>query len=566
MFKKVLGLFAVGIATLSAEDKKVEIKKADEKIIVAESVDQKDKVSLKDVKAFYNDYLAKSLKLSFNEKTFEFFVNSYLKFKRLKTHAKDSGVYDNEAIKKKATDVEKNVPKAKVIQIQISDYLAANPKFLKELYEKMKKSLGKGEMQVTAAHLVVEKKSEAEDLIKKINSSKTALKTFEKMVSEKSLDTMTKGKKGELPTLLKPFYPPKIWGKIIGSKAGKAFADPIESPKGYSVLFIKKIEALKVPKFEKVKEKLEKDIKSGSSPLASEVIGKVMESMKEGMKFYNLKGKEFSPSDKPNFDKKDAVDLGTVSDDMVRVRFKDGKTLTQKDIKGRYTEFTDNLPGIPLNMIDGIVVLKTAMDILTDQLVKKHKLDKDEKTLAEAKRKKDEIFLQAAAQKITDKFIKDQSLDKKAYGDYQDSFPKNEFKYRLKMILLNKEGEAKAVLKEILEKGKSFESMVPNSIHKETKDNGGDLGDYVARMDLPDQMQKSLKNVKPGVLVRKPLKMGNKGYGVFKVVDRIKISPRPFNEWIRQNQKILVRLHQAKAVQTLEKKYPYTVYSITGKK
>ncbi|MBI1965759.1 MAG: peptidylprolyl isomerase [Betaproteobacteria bacterium] len=117
----------------------------------------------------------------------------------------------------------------------------------KKEYERMKGQLGTREYK--ARHILVEKEDEARDIIARIKKGAS----FEKLAGEKSKDTGTKARGGELDwnrpdSVVKPFG-----DALVRLKKGQMTDAPVQTQFGWHVIRLDDERALKVPGYDEVK-------------------------------------------------------------------------------------------------------------------------------------------------------------------------------------------------------------------------------------------------------------------------------------------------------------------------
>ncbi|TCV86711.1 peptidylprolyl isomerase [Sulfurirhabdus autotrophica] len=135
----------------------------------------------------------------------------------------------------------------------IQDYLKANPvsdDLIKAEYDKLKAQIGSKEYKVR--HILVEKEAEAKDIIAQLKKGAK----FDKLATEKSKDTGSKAKGGDLnwmtpSNVVKPFG-----DAMMKLKKGQYTQEPVQSQFGWHVIKLDDERDLKAPTFEEVKPQL----------------------------------------------------------------------------------------------------------------------------------------------------------------------------------------------------------------------------------------------------------------------------------------------------------------------
>ncbi len=128
---------------------------------------------------------------------------------------------------------------------------AASDDVLKAEYEKIKATITGSEYK--ARHILVEKEADARDIIAKLKKDAGA---FEKLAMEKSKDTGSKGKGGELgwfdPNRMVPEF-----GAALGKlEKGAITPEPVKTQYGYHVIQLEDSKPIEAPPFEEVKPQL----------------------------------------------------------------------------------------------------------------------------------------------------------------------------------------------------------------------------------------------------------------------------------------------------------------------
>lgn len=135
----------------------------------------------------------------------------------------------------------------------IQDYLKANPitdEAIKAEYEKLKAQIGDKEYKVR--HILVTKEEEAKVIIAQLKKGAK----FDKLASEKSIDTGSKDKGGDLnwitpSTVVKPFG-----DALLKLKKGQYTQEPVESQYGWHVIKFEEERPVKAPALDAIKPQL----------------------------------------------------------------------------------------------------------------------------------------------------------------------------------------------------------------------------------------------------------------------------------------------------------------------
>lgn len=135
----------------------------------------------------------------------------------------------------------------------LQDYQKSHPvteAALKKDYELLKTRLGDKEYK--ARHILVEKEDEAKAIIAQIKKGAK----FEKL-AEKSKDTGSKTKGGELDWAPAARYVPSFAEALAKLQKGQMTQEPVQSQFGWHVIRLDDVRPLKAPTFEEVKSELE---------------------------------------------------------------------------------------------------------------------------------------------------------------------------------------------------------------------------------------------------------------------------------------------------------------------
>lgn len=168
-----------------------------------------------------------------------------------------------EALKK---GLEKNPDVAAAIDINrqdilvnayVQDHLRSHPvseDAIKKEYERIKTQLGGREYK--ARHILVEKEDEAKDVIAQIRKGAN----FEKLADERSKDTGTKGRGGDLDWNVPANYVKPFADALAKLKKGQMTDTPVQSNFGWHVIRLDDERAFKAPTFEEVKPNLQRGL------------------------------------------------------------------------------------------------------------------------------------------------------------------------------------------------------------------------------------------------------------------------------------------------------------------
>ena len=140
-----------------------------------------------------------------------------------------------------------------LIRQYINDYMGVNSisdETLKKEYETIKAGLGDKEYR--ARHILVEKKEDAEALIKQLQSGGK----FEELAKANSKDPGSKDNGGDLDWAVPSNYVKPFADALVALQKGKYTATPVQSPFGFHVIQLDDTREAKAPSFEEVKAQL----------------------------------------------------------------------------------------------------------------------------------------------------------------------------------------------------------------------------------------------------------------------------------------------------------------------
>ena len=140
-----------------------------------------------------------------------------------------------------------------LIRQYINDYMGVNgvsDDTLKKEYETIKAGLGDKEYR--ARHILVEKKEDAEALIKQLQAGGK----FEELAKANSKDPGSKDNGGDLDWAVPSNYVKPFSDALVALQKGKYTATPVQSPFGFHVIQLDDTREAKAPSFEEVKAQL----------------------------------------------------------------------------------------------------------------------------------------------------------------------------------------------------------------------------------------------------------------------------------------------------------------------
>lgn len=133
------------------------------------------------------------------------------------------------------------------------DYIKTHPvsdEALRKEYEELKARMGDKEYK--ARHVLVSSEAEAKDIIARIKKGTR----IDKIAQEKSLDTGSKSKGGELDWSPAGNYVPSFAEALTKLNKGQLIEQPVQSQFGWHVIRLDDVRPLKVPPLEEIKQNI----------------------------------------------------------------------------------------------------------------------------------------------------------------------------------------------------------------------------------------------------------------------------------------------------------------------
>ena len=140
----------------------------------------------------------------------------------------------------------------------VQDFIKNNPvtdDMLKAEYERIKASVAGTEYK--ARHILVEKEAEAVDIIAKLRKNPGS---FAKMASEKSKDTGSKAKGGDLGWFDASRMVPEFGAAVSKLEKGKFTEEPVKTRFGYHVILLEDSKPIEAPPMDEVKPQLSRQL------------------------------------------------------------------------------------------------------------------------------------------------------------------------------------------------------------------------------------------------------------------------------------------------------------------
>ncbi len=541
-------------ATSAAQTEKLDLTKVvaefpnGDKIMLGQVVETKEKLppQLKDLPL---------------EKIYEVILNRLVDMKLVLDAAIKSGIDKDPEIKKRIADAQEALTQKAYLDKEIAK-LVTNA-ILQEKYQELLKMLPKGEMEVRLSHILLKTKKEAEDVLKEIKGGKK----FDDLM-EKSIDTQTKGNKGDLGFVRKGDLPKDFAESVFKTAKGSLVSEPMAIGNlGFSIVRVDDKRPVEPPKFEEVKADISKAI-------APEFAVKVIENLRKeySVKKTGLDGKplvEKTPEEKKKEeetkgkDDKPAVDISKIDPAMVVAEFANGDKITFAQLQESVKTLPPQLREVPFHKIfEPLLNRLVDMKIITLAL-KKDGIDKDPAVLKKLDEARDALIQKAFLDKEIATLITPEMLKEK-YQELLKMLPKGEMEIRLRHILVKTKKEADEVIKS-LKGGASFDELVKTkSIDEQTKANNGELG-YVRKSELPKEFGEAVFKAAKATMLPEPVSLGELGFSIVRVEDKRPVEPPQLEEVKGELLKILSAEQATKVLEKIRKEVPVKKFDMEGK-
>jgi len=144
-----------------------------------------------------------------------------------------------------------------LVNAYVQDYLEKNPvndDTLKKEYDRIKAQMGGKEYK--ARHILVEKEAEAKDIIAQVKKGAS----FEKIAAERSKDTGTKERGGDLDWNVPGNFVKPFGDALAKLKKGQMTETPVQSNFGWHVIRLDDERPFQAPPFDQVKQNLQRSV------------------------------------------------------------------------------------------------------------------------------------------------------------------------------------------------------------------------------------------------------------------------------------------------------------------
>ena len=522
-----------------------------------------EKINLKELKDVFSS-LPNQLHEGGLSKIYTALLNRLVDTKILLKAAREAGVDKNPEVLKRITEAQEALIQKAYLDREIAKLI--NDSILQDKYQELLKLLPQGQTEIKISHILVKTKEEAESVLKQIKTGKD----FNELVKEKSLDTESKSKDGDLGYVRKEDLPKDFSDAAFKAAKGSIVPELMKVGEvGYSVVRVDDKRPVEPPKFEKVKD----DIYKAVSP---EYAIKVIEKLRQesGVKKIGLDGKplvEKTPEQKKaeaeaqaKGEKTDQPNVypNSLNDTMVVAEFNNGEKITLGDLKESMVSLPAQLREVPFDKVFE-ALLNRAIDMrIISAESRAAGFDKDPKVLKKIADAKDALLQKFFLEQEVAKVITPEMVNGK-YQQFLKMIPKNEMEARIRHILVKTKEEAINLIKSLKE-GASFDEMVKaHSLDEQSKQNNGDLG-YVRRNEIPKEFSDVVFKAPKATLLPDPIQVGEMGYSVVRVEDKRPIEPPKLEEARPELMKVLSAEQSVIVLQKLREQVTVKKFDMDG--
>ncbi len=500
--------------------------------------------------------LPKELKNQPFDKLYDALLNRLIDAKLLLEIAKEQKAHENPEVQKAFGEVDKAVVQKAFLDVEVAKILKDDE--LKKKYDELKKKLEEsGQKEVQLRQIIVKTISEAKELIKELNADPTK---FEELAIKKSIDPQVKKTKGDLGFVKPGDLPQEFFKKALDTADGKVLENPIDlGGAGFSIIQVVKKQDIKAPPFDEMKEKLYDAI---MPEYALKVVQKLIKD--QGVELFGLDGKPLPLELDPKNPTSDTdVDVSTLSSDMVLAKFKNGHTITLKDLRDFMKDLPPQLQAAPIQKIAEPLLRRMVDSYLLDTIAKEQGYDKKPEVQSKINEAHDmllqkQVLDTAAKKKITQKEFKSK------YQELLKLLPKDDVECSLRIIVLKSEDDAKKVIQDI-EKGSKFDELVASkSTDEKSKQENGNIG-YVRLSSLPAPIANDLGKTAKATLVKKPIEFGSLGWVVVRVEDKRPVEPPSLEAVKPELERILMTEKSIEVLRDIRSKAKVTKFDSQGK-
>lgn len=184
------------------------------------------------------------------ETIFPMALEQVINGKIVENKAEKTDVASDPEVAKRMDQAKEQITRAVYVEKEIEKNLSADR--VKKAYDKIVAEQGKVE-EVKARHILVEKESEAKDIIKKLADGAK----FEDLAKEMSKDTANKATGGDLGYFTKDSMVKEFADAAFSMKKGETSKEPVKTQFGYHVIQVEDRRNRPAPDFETVKPQVE---------------------------------------------------------------------------------------------------------------------------------------------------------------------------------------------------------------------------------------------------------------------------------------------------------------------
>lgn len=227
----------------------------------------------------------------------ESLVRNYILTKLFEKEAKDEGIENSEAFKEKLGALKTQLVQQELLEKHVKNLVTEEA--IENGYNQLVKNyVGKSEMQ--ASHILVATKSEADDILHKINNGAN----FADLAKQYSLDTGSKEKGGSLGKFVQGQFVPEFESRLSTMKKGE-ISEPVKTKFGWHIIRLEDKRPYVIPSKEDARQTVINSLNNDAiNKLASDLTAKA--DIKITIK--NNKDEAAKSEDENNDKKEEAVD------------------------------------------------------------------------------------------------------------------------------------------------------------------------------------------------------------------------------------------------------------------
>jgi peptidyl-prolyl cis-trans isomerase C len=246
------------------------------------------------------------------------------------------------------------------------------------------------------------------------------------------------------------------------------------------------------------------------------------------------------------------------ADDPVVARV-NGKELHRSDVEAAQKSLPAQAQQMPMEQLYPLLLDQMVNGMIVADAGRKDKLDQDPALKKRLARYEDRLVQEAYLNKMVEAAATTDKLQERYQQYVKDNPPKEEVSAR--HILVDKEDEAKAIIKD-LDKGGDFAELAKKHSKDPGAKNGGDLGFFSAGEMVPEFSEAAFK-LKKGEYTKTPVKT-QFGWHIIKVEDRRMAAPPSFDETKDELQNQMARDVITQRIAELRKDAKVETFAIDG--